>query len=968
MPSEVGPTAHRRRPPTAKPAASANQNGAVTFPRAGKNGGGLPFGSVNTIKQWSNQDARGAGAGPASPMRGRPSRDGRGAGAGGANTQPRPTRPRSGPGGGAGSKEKRDSRSSAAPAERPSRQRRTLSAPAAGQRRSSVATAKKAADAKKGANGVAGGAFHAAGNGAAGVGTRAALQELLNDGGRRALPAFDPAVPAPAAYRASSHATAYREASRLADADPATVPVLTLPYGSPHEARERPPRAPPSSHTLSAPPLPNQPPVASAGGGGGGGAVGTDGQRAASRPNSSRNGSRAASPRPTASPRSKNASPRVSPRVSPREKGRADPGHTTPSAGGGGSGGGSSGGGGSPRSLEAMLEVVRQSAANRDNTHQPHSRGASRGASPKPRGAPLAPPPLYTGTHPPGGQPSHLPAPNMASQHAPPGLSMAPPPAAARPTAIPSPPQKGTAKSGASPAASKRIPAIPPLRGVASAPSPAPAAAADDRYVSSSDPESSDSDDDDPATATAKAMEALAFAAGGARAAHIPSSMQTIPMLPKVKSMPAMPALGLKTAGLTTGGGLLSGIGGASSGAGGGGGPGMGMGLKLDLSRLDKAPVVGDRPDDDGRQPPTPTALIVERLKAAAAAAAAERGGAPAGADTPASPSSRGLTHSTSLPDARLGRADLSISEALQKMSIQELSVALSHHSSHRDSMATASWAVDASEIKFGRRLGAGAYGEVYEAEWRRSRVAVKRLLTAHPLEEKGVKQFFHEMEILANARHDNIVRFLGGCVQPDNLCILFEFCPQSLYDLLRQARSPLPLQQVLTIARQVALGLYYLHCCKPPVLHLDLKSANVLLDKHGIAKVCDFGLAHLKLGSDVRTDRQGSPMWTSPEVLKGDARNEKADTYSYGMLLFELLTRELPYESYAAAQVVMGVITNLLARPELPPDAQHYPQSLQELMKDCWQFESAKRPDFAVVLDALERIAREEGITFDAM
>ena len=121
---------------------------------------------------------------------------------------------------------------------------------------------------------------------------------------------------------------------------------------------------------------------------------------------------------------------------------------------------------------------------------------------------------------------------------------------------------------------------------------------------------------------------------------------------------------------------------------------------------------------------------------------------------------------------------------------------------------------------------------------------------------------------------------------------------------LLRKAEAPLELQRVLMIARQVALGLYYLHCCKPPVLHLDLKSANVLLDKHGIAKVCDFGLAHLKLGADVRTERMGSPMWTSPEVLKGDARNEKADTYSYGMLLFELLTRQLPYGGYAAAQL----------------------------------------------------------------
>lgn len=543
--------------------------------------------------------------------------------------------------------------------------------------------------------------------------------------------------------------------------------------------------------------------------------------------------------------------------------------------------------------------------------------------------------------------------------------------------------------------------------------------------MSSDPPDSSDDDDDDAATATSKAIAALAAAAGGARPSGIPLHMAATAKMPTKSNVPnsrSMPSLGLAMAGLTGGGGgLLGGIGGGMVGGGtdggkGGmtppkpGGPppglslGLGGGLKLDLSKLNKqaAPVDwNERPDEDGRQPPTPTALIVERLKAAAAAKAAGEedgggdgpgggaagagrgpvgtaaaGGGGLGGSTAGSGGaggggggvggSSGLTHSTSLPDTRLaGRADLNISEALQKMSIQELSVALSHHSTNRSLLATASWAVDVSEIKFGRRLGAGAYGEVYEADWRRSRVAVKRLLHAHPLEEKGVKQFFAEMDILSNARHDNIVRFLGGCVQPDNLCILFEFCPQSLYDLLRKTEQPLALEQILSLARQVALGIYYLHCCKPPVLHLDLKSANVLLDRHGHAKVCDFGLAHLKLGNDVRTERMGSPMWTAPEVLKGEARNEKADTYSYGMLLYELLTRQLPYGGYAAAQVVMGVITNLLPRPELPPDARHYPPALEALMQECWAFEAEKRPDFAKILDKIERCAKEEGMPF---
>ena len=112
-------------------------------------------------------------------------------------------------------------------------------------------------------------------------------------------------------------------------------------------------------------------------------------------------------------------------------------------------------------------------------------------------------------------------------------------------------------------------------------------------------------------------------------------------------------------------------------------------------------------------------------------------------------------------------------------------------------------------------------------------------------------------------------------------------------------------------------------------MLHLDLKSANVLLDEHGVAKVCDFGLAHLKLGSGVNTSRHGSPSWTAPEVLKGEARDEKADTYSYGMLLF----------------------------------ASEWPEGLRELMVRCWQHAPGDRPAFGAILDTIERIAEDASV-----
>ncbi|KAL1504701.1 hypothetical protein AB1Y20_008480 [Prymnesium parvum] len=270
-------------------------------------------------------------------------------------------------------------------------------------------------------------------------------------------------------------------------------------------------------------------------------------------------------------------------------------------------------------------------------------------------------------------------------------------------------------------------------------------------------------------------------------------------------------------------------------------------------------------------------------------------------------------------------------------------------------------WEFDFAEITLGNRIGAGAFGEVYEASWRRSRIAVKRLLCQR-LTEDAHSQFMGEMELMSNLRHPNIVRFLGACFEPLQMSILFELCSTSLFHLLHSSEgAPLGMEFALGIIRQTALGIFYLHQCKLPVLHLDLKSANVLLDEHGVAKVCDFGLSHIKRETAVITSRMGSPQWTAPEILRGEPHDESADTYSFGILLYEIMARELPYKGVDTFQVVMGVITKMLPRPTLPTDCV-YPQQLQELMRACYAEEAAQRPRFSRILDvadeALEQLA----------
>jgi len=387
----------------------------------------------------------------------------------------------------------------------------------------------------------------------------------------------------------------------------------------------------------------------------------------------------------------------------------------------------------------------------------------------------------------------------------------------------------------------------------------------------------------------------------------------------------------------------------------------VGMPLKLDLSKLQRmtsenAVDLLERPDSAGRAPPTPAGVVVERLKALAL----ERERASSSATTAdGGASCSGNAAGDDIPSTGGRSSESTLSETpAALLPVSHTDGASAKHTLRRG----AAWEVELSEVSFGRRLGAGAYGEVYEGEWRRSKVAIKRLLCTD-VDEKAMRHFFAEMEILSIARHDNVVRFLGGCVKPNNLAILFEFCPQSLYDLLRAAHEPLPSKHAIRIARQVALGIYYLHCCKPPILHLDLKSANVLLDDYGRAKVCDFGLSHLKSGAGVLTSRMGSPMWTAPEVLKGAVISEAADTYSYGMLLYELITSELPYHNVPAPQIIVGVMTNMLPRPEIPTQCEP-PPALARLMRRCWQHDMDQRPSFSGVLDALDEIAAAMGLS----
>jgi len=231
---------------------------------------------------------------------------------------------------------------------------------------------------------------------------------------------------------------------------------------------------------------------------------------------------------------------------------------------------------------------------------------------------------------------------------------------------------------------------------------------------------------------------------------------------------------------------------------------------------------------------------------------------------------------------------------------------------------------------------------------------------------------FKREVEVMSQVNHDNLVR-LYGIVLPEadakdaKLCLVTEFCAGgSLFDFLHEGDDEVDLtwSQQLKMCRDVAQGMFYLHSCDPQIIHRDLKSANLLLTApvkspkdEVLVKVSDFGLARMKerdAGWQTLTSAAGTAHWMAPEVPSG-RYTEKADVYSYAMVVFEILSKEVPFEDSKAQEVLTH--TRKGDRPDMdaiPPDV---PVRLQEIMKVSWAQEPSERPAFEVILKELEKV-----------
>ncbi|KAF7668760.1 hypothetical protein LDENG_00284110 [Lucifuga dentata] len=252
-------------------------------------------------------------------------------------------------------------------------------------------------------------------------------------------------------------------------------------------------------------------------------------------------------------------------------------------------------------------------------------------------------------------------------------------------------------------------------------------------------------------------------------------------------------------------------------------------------------------------------------------------------------------------------------------------------------------------DILFYENCGGGSFGSVYRARWisKDKEVAVKKLL-----------QIENEVEILSVLRHRNIIQFYGAVIEPPNYGIVTDYASRgSLYQYLSSAESEeMDMDQIMTWATDIAKGMHYLHAEAPvKVIHRDLKSRNVVLTADKVIKICDFGASKF-LTHTTHMSLVGTFPWMAPEVIQSLPVSETCDTFSYGVVLWEMLTREVPFSGLEALQVAWLVVEKN-ERLTIPSCC---PASFAELMRKCWLMEPKERPVFKLILSTLESMSND--------
>lgn len=308
-------------------------------------------------------------------------------------------------------------------------------------------------------------------------------------------------------------------------------------------------------------------------------------------------------------------------------------------------------------------------------------------------------------------------------------------------------------------------------------------------------------------------------------------------------------------------------------------------------------------------------------------------------------------------------KAHVKLEADMQRMKLeveQAKTKAVSHLTESTDKTTAQKWQhhpfsiISPREITKGEQIGVGTYGTVYKATYRGATVAVKEL-HFQTTDETIKKNFNHEVQLLANLNHDNIIAYRGMVNEPRSL--VMEFAEGGTLFALIHSSLALTEQERFRFAYEISLAIAYLHQCNPEVIHCDLKSQNVLLDKNRKVKVSDFGLSKTKIiaSSQSHNGMRGTPTHMAPELLNPDDNSgskltPKIDIYSFAIILWELATKQIPFANKNPMQIMFFICSG-----NRPAELVNANPAYKSLVAHCWAQNPNDRPTAKQVVDILK-------------
>ncbi|OQR89709.1 hypothetical protein THRCLA_09622 [Thraustotheca clavata] len=277
---------------------------------------------------------------------------------------------------------------------------------------------------------------------------------------------------------------------------------------------------------------------------------------------------------------------------------------------------------------------------------------------------------------------------------------------------------------------------------------------------------------------------------------------------------------------------------------------------------------------------------------------------------------------------------------------------------------------IDETSISFTRLLAKGGHGEVYLGMYQGQQVAIKGLLPSRT-SQSNVDSMISEIKILAKLQNPFIVSFYGTCLikaSLNRLSFVVEYMNcGDLCDYLKHTDTiKFPWFQKLQCAWSIAQGLVYLHTCG--IIHRDLKSRNVLLDSIKGTKLTDFGVSRHTSKSLTMTAGVGTYRWMAPELLSENQYTVAADIFSFGMVLSELLTHQIPYSDLTSRNgqplvdtAIINMVINGTITPTLPEDC---PEWMRTLTLACISPNPKVRPS----ADQIVLVLQQQSVNFPHM